>query len=150
MVIRQTDGDSHALQVHPDHRKPDIESPVSLDLHHGDRVLEMIESIRREGAAGMQPGDDRHFLIAALLCFAALHDERPIQMLAALESQSKSLLLCSFHQSRHNSRADFIGAVLADVSAADLARRTTDDDEASFSEMGNFAKLMESFYCLFL
>ena len=98
----------------------------------------------------MQPGDDRHFLIAALLCFAALHDERPIQMLAALESQSKSLFLCSFHQSRHDSRADFIGAVLADVSAADLARRATDDDEAPFSEMRNFAKLMESFYCLFL
>ena len=110
----------------------------------------MIESIRREGAAGMQPRDDRHFLIAALLCFAALHDERPIQMLAALEGQSESLFLCSFHQSRHDSRADFIGAVLADVSAADLARRATDDDEAPFSEMRNFAKLMESFYCLFL
>lgn len=40
MVIHQTDRDSHALQVHTDHRKPDIESPVSLDLHHGDRVLE--------------------------------------------------------------------------------------------------------------
>ena len=136
--------------MHPDHRKPDIESPVSLDLHHGDRVLEMIESIRREGTAGMQPRDDHHFLIAALLCFAALHDECPIQMLAALESQSKSLLLCLFHQSRHDSRADFIGTVLADVSAADLARRATDDDEAPFSEMRNFAKLAEGFYSLFL
>ena len=71
-------------------------------------------------------------------------------MLAALESQSEPLLLCLFHQSRHDSRADFIGAVLADVSAADLTRRAADDDEAPFSEMRNFAKLMESFYGLFL
>ena len=89
MALIQPHGDSHLLQVHADKGAADVQARVGLDLLQRHGVAEAVIGGGGEGAAGLGLGLHVHDLRARHGLM--LHDQRPVQMLAALGSDVDAL-----------------------------------------------------------
>ena len=82
VVLLETDGDGHLLQMHADQRAADVEARIGLDLLQRHGMAEAVIGGGGKGAAGLRLGhyiDD--FPVGDSLM---LHNQGAVQMLTAL------------------------------------------------------------------
>ena len=109
--------------MHPDESAADVDARMSLDLFHGDRVMELLPAGGGPAAARVGPGHHTDFLPAVSFGGFPLDDNGTVEVLTALGRQPDALR----RQHRGNARVHglrrFQAGILADVPAHDLTGR---------------------------
>ena len=115
--------------MHADQGISDIETGIRPDSQNRHRVFKPFPGSSGQGTAGLDPRyypDD--FITIAFGGFP-FHDQRTVQVLAALESRGHAGFTTYFHHGFHHCFSIFIGGVMADGAAGDLTGTAADDQQ---------------------
>ena len=80
----QAHRDCYGSQVHPDQRSADVQTRAGADRFHGAGGLHPLPDGGRKGAARLGLRDNVHALQTVQAARRVLHNQGPVEMLAAL------------------------------------------------------------------
>ena len=116
--------------MHADERQTHIQPRVGFDALHQHGVLHAPIGGRGQRAAGLGAGNGADDLQTVLFRGAALHHQRAVQMLAALEGAFEAAGFGQRQRGLCQCLAQFVGGLMADGSSGHLAAGAADGQQS--------------------
>ena len=134
--------------MHTNRGIPNIDTSLSDNFLHLNRILHIVESSQLTTSPSMQGRKNINNFQIFSHGELTLNNQSTIQMFASLNSQVNSFRFQNFKNRFHNSLANFTARGFSDYPTSDLTGRQSQDKDSSSPNSGTFNNIFYKHTCL--